>query len=63
MAEQVMIHNKLNQAVKVVLRDAAGKDVTVTLAPRGRHGPVDKGQLAKRTKNLADRGHIRVRPV
>ena len=63
MAEQVMIHNKLNQAVRLVVLDASGKPTTVTLAPRGRHGPVDKARLAKITKNLADRGHVRIRPV
>ncbi len=62
MAEMVKLHNKLNQEVRIDVEE----DGTLTskkLAPRGRFGPVDKARLGKRTRTLAARGHIRIRPV
>jgi hypothetical protein len=62
-ADMITIHNKLNQSVKLVLRNAAGEDETVNLGPRGKHGPVDASCQTKRTKHLADRHHIKIRPA
>ncbi len=58
-----MIHSKLGQMISITILDAGGNPTEVKLSPRGRHGPVDKAQLGKQTKNLVARGHLRLRAV
>ncbi len=63
MADQVMIHSKLGQALDITILDDAGQPRSVKMAPRGRHGPVNKARLGKQTQNLIARGHLRLRAV
>lgn len=63
MAQQVMLHNKLNQTVDIAILDDAGVPQAVKMSPRGRHGPVDSARLGKVTKNLIAEGHIKQRVV
>ena len=63
MADMVRVHNKLNQKVEIAVLTEEGVPEAVSLAPRGRFGPVDKARLGKVTKNLADRGFVKIRPV
>lgn len=58
-----MIHSKLGQRLDITVLDATGKPMSVKMAPRGRHGPVDKTRLGAQTKNLIARGHLRIRAV
>ena len=63
MSEMVMIHSKLGQMVPITIIDDAGQPREVKMAPRGRHGPVNKANLGVQTKNLVARGHLRLRTV
>ena len=58
-----MIHSKLGQVLTIAILDGEGKPMSVKMAPRGRHGPVDKTRLGAQTKNLIARGHLRIRAV
>jgi hypothetical protein len=58
-----MIHSKLGQALDITILDDAGNPKSVRMAPRGRHGPVNKTRLGNQTKNLVARGHLRLRTV
>lgn len=58
-----MVHSKLGQVLSISILDGTGKPTAVKMAPRGRYGPVDKARLGKQTKNLIERGHLRIRTV
>lgn len=59
---QVNIDNKRGHKIDIAITEG-GKLVSKSLLPHGRFGPVDEANVGQWTKNLAKRGHLKIRPV